>query len=290
MKKNLIKKSLVLILALAMISLVFGSIGYATDRQNITITNENKALQCMSCEITNITVLEAWDLLTYTGNGVQIPIDVRNDYEWYSGFIDTPYPECPVWYTLDFLKNETGLQHFIDTYDGQDIILYCKGGYRSLFAANIICLTNFTGTIYNMLGGITAWIAEGLPIRNNTPPDAPGIDGPIKGKVRKPHDYTFTTTDLEEDAVWYWVEWCEDGCCNKWHGPYGANEEVTLTHTWTEKGTHTIRAKVKDFYGNESGWTELEVKMPRSIEINLFEWLFERFPNAFPIIRHILGL
>ena len=52
-----------------------------------------------------------------------------------------------------------------------------------------------------MLGGITDWVAQGYPIRNNTQPDAPIIDGPTTVKVNQPIDYTFSTADAENDGV-----------------------------------------------------------------------------------------
>ena len=44
---------------------------------------------------TNITVEQAWNFLTNTSNGIQIPIDVRYDNEWAVEHIDTPAPENP---------------------------------------------------------------------------------------------------------------------------------------------------------------------------------------------------
>jgi rhodanese-related sulfurtransferase len=290
MRKNFMKKSLVLIIALALISLVFGSIGYAADKRVVNVIAENNLPKRLNCNIINITVQVAWELLTNSSNGIHIPIDVRYISEWNDGYIDTPYPECPIWYTLDLLKNETGLQDFIDIFTGEEVVLYCKGGYRSLVGSNILCNSNFSGTIYNMLGGITAWEVAGLPMRNNTKPTNATIDGPLQGIVNKPHEYTFSTSDIENDIVYFWVEWSGNSSDNEWYGPYASSEEVTLTHIWDKKGAYTIKAKVKDFYGAESNWTELEVNMPRNkvFNCNLLERLFEWFPNTFPIIRYLL--
>ena len=45
----------------------------------------------------NLTVYEAWELLNETSNGIQIPIDLRNEDAWNESFIDTPWPEHPRW-------------------------------------------------------------------------------------------------------------------------------------------------------------------------------------------------
>ena len=126
----------------------------------------------------NINVDEAWNLLSDTSNGIQIPVDVRTDSEWKSERIDTSFPEDPRHYTLSKLQTERGLQEFISMYDGSDIILYCKSGGRSSNAAYILSHSGFSGTIYSMVGGITAWKNAGYPIKTgNTKPYTPSIDG-----------------------------------------------------------------------------------------------------------------
>ena len=45
-------------------------------------------------------------------------------------------------------------------YNDTEIIVYCMTGGRSLIASNLLVANNFS-KIYNMLGGITAWIAAG---------------------------------------------------------------------------------------------------------------------------------
>ena len=253
--------------------------------------NNSSLLNCGACPV-NLTVDEAWDMLTDTGNGIQIPIDVRYEHEWNAGFIDTPYPESPIWYVKDlFQNNATWLEWFLDEYAGEELIIYCKGGYRSLTVSLILCEAGFTGTVYNMLGGITAWMNEGYPIRNNTQPDAPIIEGPTSGSVGEEYPYTFETSDAEEDGIYYWIDW-DDGVPPEWTGPFYEDEVITSSHTWDTMGTYVIRAKCKDYYGDESGWTELEVTMPRGkISINtMFLRFLERFSHAFPLLRHLLGL
>lgn len=239
----------------------------------------------------NITVDEAWAMLTDTGDGIQMPVDVRRPDEWNSGYIDTPWPECPIWYEKDLFQDPDGLEDFIEMYDGKDVVLYCKGGYRSYLVSLILCNSSFTGTIYNMLGGITTWIAEGYPIRNNTQPDAPTIVGPDKVGAGVEISFNLSTDDAEEDGVSYMVDW-NDSSTPEWTEIFAIDEEVTLSHTWEEKGKYTIKAKAMDFYGNESDWTEFEISVPRNkaFEVGFIELLFLRFPNAYKIIKNILGL
>lgn len=120
---------------------------------------------------TNITVEEAWTLLSDTSNGIQEPIDVRTLMEWKDERIDTPYPENPKHHCLDDLEDEIKLMEFIELYEGKELILYCHAGGRSVTAAEILVENNFSGVLYNMLGGITAWKSAELPTLTNQPPE-----------------------------------------------------------------------------------------------------------------------
>jgi hypothetical protein len=49
--------------------------------------------------------------------------------------------------------------------------------------------------------------------------------------------------------------------------------------------------KFKDVHGAESDWATLDVKMPTSYEVThpFLTWFFGQFPNAFPVLRTLLG-
>jgi rhodanese-related sulfurtransferase len=225
----------------------------------------------------NITVEQAWDLLTNTSNGIQIPIDVRYDYEWAQAHIDTPSPENPKHHCSCALStDEAILQAFIDLYQGKEIILYCLGGSRSTAVANLLVEHNFTGIIYNMLGGIDAWILAGYPTKANSPPSIPIISGEKKGKVGEEYYYTFTTTDVDSDDVYYYVNW-SDNTSNQLIGPYHSGEEAILNHTWSEKGTYTVKVKARDIYGSESDYATLEIKMPKTGNTIFYQLLLRIF-------------
>ena len=56
---------------------------------------------------------------------------------------------------------ETRINELVN-YKDVEIIVYCRSGTRSQNAVNILVSNNFT-QIYNMLGGINAWIDAGYP-------------------------------------------------------------------------------------------------------------------------------
>jgi hypothetical protein len=89
--------------------------------------------------------------------------------------------------------------------------------------------------------------------------------------------------------VYYFIDW-GDNTNSGWVGPYLSGDQITQSHTWSTKGTYTLEAKAKDIYGNESDWAILSVKMPYVYNpiLQFLEWLFERFPYAFPILRQLL--
>jgi hypothetical protein len=125
----------------------------------------------------------------------------------------------------------------------------------------------------------------------NQPPLAPMIHGPPHGKVGQLYTYTFNSTDPDTDTVYYYIDWGDNGTSG-WIGPYASGTIVPQSHTWMNKETYLIKAKAKDIHGNESNWSTLQVKMPFSYELphlRFFDWLFDRFPHAFPILRHLMG-
>jgi len=122
----------------------------------------------------------------------------------------------------------------------------------------------------------------------SAPPDTPVISGPPQGKIKREYSYTFVTTDPEGDDVYYYIRWGNNA--TDWRGPYKSGEEAIQTHTWTKRGTYTIECKAKDANGWQSDWGTLSVTMPyEPPQFPFIHWLLERFPNAFPILRYLLG-
>jgi len=125
----------------------------------------------------------------------------------------------------------------------------------------------------------------------NSPPNKPTITGPNEGKPDHICTYTVTATDPDSDKIDGYINW-GDNTTTGWFGPYDSGEAFTANHTWSEKGTYTVRVKVRDEHGAESDWANMTVEMPLSLDITtpFLTWLFETFPHAFPILRHLLGM
>jgi hypothetical protein len=126
----------------------------------------------------------------------------------------------------------------------------------------------------------------------NLPPTDPEIDGPTKGKTDIIYNFTFVSTDPENNSIKYVVDWDDDSKDETIL--YKSGEVVTLSHSWENKSKYTITAKAVDEYGASSNLSYHEINIPRNrANTNnnyIINWLLERFPNMFPLLRYILGL
>lgn len=280
-----------LVMSVAVLIIMFGLAFVSTanaikiEKQATDITL-NAPITTQVNEYTNLTVLEAYDLLTDTGNGIQLPIDVRTDPEWEAGFIDTPYPESPIHFHLDRIKDPAGLQEFIDLYDGEDIIIYCAKGGRSFQATKIIMNTSFSGEIYNMVGGTTEWVAQGLPMRTNDPPEAPDIQGPSGGKKKTHYDFILTSEDPDNDGVQFLVDWGDGTEDLTDFGDSGV--PMVANHAWESDGTYRITCITFDYYGGESENTTHDIVIPKN-KVTNFNFNMLKISKLAFLIRSIFA-
>jgi len=127
-------------------------------------------------------------------------------------------------------------------------------------------------------------------IQQNTPPETPQRpSGQTSGKVGSIYLYSTVTSDVDGDSVFYLWDW-GDGNFSDWLGPFSSEETATAQHSWSVKGTYSIRVKAKDIYGDQTDWSEpLTVTMPRNIfsTVRLFQRLEHLFPNFFSFFYEI---
>lgn len=91
---------------------------------------------------------------------------------------------------------------------------------------------------------------------NNNPPTKPIINGPTSGIVGNTYNFTFVSTDPEEEDIYYYVDW-NDGTNSGWVGPFESGVEATIGHKYIQTSTYNIRAKAKDEHNYEGAWSDL---------------------------------
>jgi len=128
-------------------------------------------------------------------------------------------------------------------------------------------------------------------IIDNNPPGIPEINGPTNGNAGTKYDWTFEAIDPDGDDMEFFICW-GGTCVGQWYGPYASGEVVTKGYTYLTAGTFIIECTARDIYGVEGPRATLEVAMPRNraYQNPSLQRILEQFPNAFPILRLILGL
>ena len=127
---------------------------------------------------------------------------------------------------------------------------------------------------------------DGVP---NHAPSAPVITGPSIVIMGKDYEYTFVSTDPDDEEIYYYVNWEASTSTSGWYGPFESGYVLTLNHSFG-RGTSNIRAKARDPFGEDSDLTIMEVVMPKNKIINPFERFLENHPRMFPLLRQLLGL
>jgi hypothetical protein len=122
-----------------------------------------------------------------------------------------------------------------------------------------------------------------------TKPTAPVIDGPREGVPETEICWTFHSSDENGDQVKYTIDWGDGTTDETDFGPECTPVEVC--HTYDAQGDYVIKATATDETGLVSDESEFPITIPRARTVNhLLLRIFERFPNAFPILRQLLSL
>jgi hypothetical protein len=202
---------------------------------------------------------------------------------------------------LDFAENKTieipatGSISDTITWDG------AAAGYQNITQDNIqIILAVFTDTPFASSSDpprgnpfyayYSDECAAVVPMIDN-PPEAPSIDGPAEGKRKIQQNYTMKSIDPDGHDVYYYIDW-GDTSNSGWVGPFKSGVDATINHSWNKKGTYIITVKAKDVFGFEGPTATLEVSMPTSYTMPMLRFwneLIGRFPNAFPLLQHVVG-
>ncbi len=124
----------------------------------------------------------------------------------------------------------------------------------------------------------------------NPKPTPPEIDGPTRGKKQIPYNFTFVSTDPDNQKIRYHVDWDDDIIIITDY--YESGEVVTLNHTWEEDGKYIIEARAEDWYKAKSELSTHAINIPRGrmSRYSLFLELLEHILDSSPLLRYILGV
>jgi hypothetical protein len=142
-----------------------------------------------------------------------------------------------------------------------------------------------------IVSGQTWWYSPIIHVRVlGGPPETPEKpSGPTRCKVGVEYTFTTSTTDPDDELVYY--QWFWGGSnFSSWYGPYESGETASASHTWATKDKYNIRVRARDQYGQESDWSEpLSVNVPRSriSAYLLLQSLLEKFNYIFTILLKI---
>jgi rhodanese-related sulfurtransferase len=284
----------------------------AVDVTKSTTSSTETKLLTSGNGYTNITVQEAFnDYLSCLCAGVQIPIDIRRQDEWDTERIETYADEQePVhWPNLHLGE---GLQEFLAEYADDEVILYCRTANRTWTATKLLVDNGFTGTLYHMLGGITAWKEAGYPTAISVHKaygmlNDPGeIQTPVDVRTENEWNKEHIDTPAPENPVNYPNLHLGVGLTN-FMTEYDDKEVVLYCDTDSRSSEAVdvlidkialgeFNGYVHNMIGGMNAWKDAGYPTPRARSYSylasypVFLRFLEKFPNAFPILRHVLGL
>jgi hypothetical protein len=139
---------------------------------------------------------------------------------------------------------------------------------------------------FNLYGDPSLYI-NGIDIGEK--PDKPNIpEGPTTGKIGEEYIYSSSTTDPNNDELYYMFDW-GDGSDSGWLGPYESGENCEATHIWEKEARYQIKVRAKDTRELLSEWSDpLEISIPRTHyhSFNIFLRFFENFPAILRILNN----
>lgn len=148
--------------------------------------------------------------------------------------------------------------------------------------------------IISAIDGSGNWQHTGtnvVPIGPDYPPETPQRPtGSASGKIHIQYTYNTTTTDPNNDQVYYKWSW-GDGNISDWLGPFTSGELASAQHIWNTRGSYEIKVKAKDEHGLESDWSDpLPITMPMDLVSNnsLLINQLNQSPNAYPLLKQLL--
>jgi hypothetical protein len=194
-------------------------------------------------------------ITTYHGNNIKVYHNAAS--MWLTDFTDDVSEQYYDYINLNVIPSGFAYsdQYYFWEY-GYDGLFYHEYEFNDYYHTPQDTIENMNITYATKCSKLVLATLVELAQIANYPPEAPSIDGPTSGAVGIEYEYSFYTTDPNEDDVYYYIEW-GDGQVEEWIGSYNSGEIATVNHTWTSPDDYEIRAKAKDTNDAESEWSDV---------------------------------
>ncbi len=144
---------------------------------------------------------------------------------------------CEIWFYIDW--DDGTNPDWIGPYMAGDEALVSHTWYECGIYNFSVQVEGCDGTMYSGTFEVT--------IIDNHPPSTPIISGEKGVIIGEEFDYYFRAIDPDGDDVRYIINWDDDNSVIT--DFYNSGEEVTVGHTYLEKGTYVICAFAEDIHG-----------------------------------------
>jgi len=222
-----------------------------------------------------------------------IEIYENDESEWLADFTVDVSEEYAEYLDLEIMRSgySWGSDHYRFWEAGYNAIFYAEYNFNDFYHSPDDTIENMNIPYATRAAKlIIATLAELSEISTliNAPlkPDTPS--GPLNGKIGEEYNYSTSTTDIDEDIIYYYWSWGDDSN-SEWIGPYTSGEEISISHIWEGRGDYSIKVKARDEGGSESPWSDsLIISMPRNYQyikdyiMNIFKnynFLYKIFSN-----------
>jgi hypothetical protein len=192
-------------------------------------------------------------------HGENVKIYYNGASEWLVDYTEDVSNQYDEYINLNIVPSgfSWGSDHYSFWEVGYDAIFYHEYEFNQYYHSpeDIIENMNLTydAKCSKLIIATLAELAE--QYRNSNPPYPPSINGPTDGRSWEEYEFTFTTTDPDNDDVYYYVDWGDD-TNSGWMGPYQSGEEATIKNKWTSAGQYGIKARARDTNYVASDWSD----------------------------------
>ena len=199
----------------------------------------------------------SYAITTYDGNNLIVFENTASEWLYtYTLGINTEYYDY-IHLTLTHGGYTWGSDHNSFWDEGYDALFYFEKTETPYYHSSddTIDHINATYAVKNirLILATLAELAE-ASIPSNAP-YVPTLSGPLHVVINESGTFTVLTTDPDNDNIYYYIDW-GDGTNTGWFGPYPSGTSNQSSHKWTSFGNFSVKAKAKDIYGVQSGWSE----------------------------------